>query len=90
MKNVKDLVGKKIGLAATGTDCDLMTKSIMKANAVEFDDVTFSYTTGNGEQTALLIREQVGQLGHHQQLGGALVQFRRPLLQLRETGLAAI
>jgi TRAP-type uncharacterized transport system substrate-binding protein len=41
VKNVKDLVGKKVGLAATGTDCDLMTKSIMKANAVEFNDVTW-------------------------------------------------
>jgi hypothetical protein len=41
VKNVKGLVGKKIGLAATGTDCDLMTKSIMKANAVEFNDVTW-------------------------------------------------
>jgi NitT/TauT family transport system substrate-binding protein len=39
VKNVKDLAGKKIGVSAINTASDAMTKSIMRANGVDFSGV---------------------------------------------------
>jgi len=39
VKNVKDLAGKKIAVSAINTASDAMTKSIMKANNVDFSTV---------------------------------------------------
>jgi NitT/TauT family transport system substrate-binding protein len=39
VKNVKDLAGKKIAVSAINTASDAMTKSVMKANSVDFSGV---------------------------------------------------
>jgi NitT/TauT family transport system substrate-binding protein len=41
VKTVKDLAGKKIGVTATGTASDTLTKAIMKANGVDYTKVQF-------------------------------------------------
>ncbi|MBN9746843.1 sulfonate ABC transporter substrate-binding protein [Amycolatopsis sp. A1MSW2902] len=39
IKNVHDLAGKRIGITATNTICDTLTKSVMRDNGVSFTDV---------------------------------------------------
>lgn len=41
IKNVKDLAGKKIAITAENTICDLLTKSVMRDNGVDFTKVTW-------------------------------------------------
>jgi NitT/TauT family transport system substrate-binding protein len=42
VKNVKDLAGKKIGVSAINTASDAMTKSVMRANGVDFSGVKWT------------------------------------------------